>query len=126
MGREAGRCNKISTPYGIYIVTPQEGWQTKAEEAPSPHEVRLTSLDTNPLFQCLGGKHVLYDNLDYKVIFFRKHASEGKFRVKRDEERGEIQMLRPPAINYSCMVIRTHCNNWSNDPTLLVIIEVLA
>ena len=67
---------------------------------------------------------MLYDNLDCKVtfmmvlniftayvIFFRKHASEGKFRVKRDEERGKIQMLRPPAINYSCMVIRAHCNN---------------
>ena len=27
---------------------------TKAKEAPSPHELRLTSLDTNPVFQCLG------------------------------------------------------------------------
>ena len=26
----------------------------KAEEAPSPHEVRLAPLDTNPLFQNLG------------------------------------------------------------------------
>ena len=31
-----------------------EGWPTKAKEAPSPHEVRLTSLDTNPVSQCLG------------------------------------------------------------------------
>ena len=23
-------------------------------EAPSPHEVRLTSLETNPVFRCLG------------------------------------------------------------------------
>ena len=30
-----------------------EAWPTKAKEAPSPHEVRLTSLDTNPVFQCL-------------------------------------------------------------------------
>ena len=29
-----------------------KGWQTKATEAP-PHEVRLTPLDTNPVFQCL-------------------------------------------------------------------------
>ena len=28
---------------------------TKAKEAPSPHEVRLTQLDTNPVFQCVGG-----------------------------------------------------------------------
>ena len=27
---------------------------TKAEEAPSPHEVRLAPLDTNPVFQSLG------------------------------------------------------------------------
>ena len=30
-----------------------EGWPTKAKEAPSPHEVRLTLLDTNPVFLCL-------------------------------------------------------------------------
>ena len=28
-----------------------EGWPTKAKEAPSPHEVRLAPLDTNPVFQ---------------------------------------------------------------------------
>ena len=32
-----------------------EGWPTKAKEAPSPHEVRLAPLDTNPVFQSLGG-----------------------------------------------------------------------
>ena len=31
-----------------------EGSPTKAKEAPSPHEVRLALLDTNPAFQCLG------------------------------------------------------------------------
>ena len=31
-----------------------EGRPTKAKEAPSPHEVRLTPLDTNPVFECLG------------------------------------------------------------------------
>ena len=54
MGCEAGRC-KASTPQGIFIVTPSlEGWPTKAKEAPSPHEVRLAPLDTNPVFQSLG------------------------------------------------------------------------
>ena len=33
-----------------------EGWPTKAKEAPSPHEVRLAPLDTNPVFQNLRGK----------------------------------------------------------------------
>ena len=31
-----------------------EGWPTKCNEAPSPHELRLTPLDTNPVFQCRG------------------------------------------------------------------------
>ena len=31
-----------------------EVWPTKVKEAPSPHEVRLTPLATNPVFQCLG------------------------------------------------------------------------
>ena len=31
-----------------------EGWPTKAKEAPSPHEVRMAPLDTNPVFQRLG------------------------------------------------------------------------
>ena len=30
-----------------------EGWPTKGKEAPSPYEVRLTLLDTNPVFQGL-------------------------------------------------------------------------
>ena len=34
-----------------------EGWPTKAKEAPSPHEVRLAPLDTNPVFQSLGGSY---------------------------------------------------------------------
>ena len=31
-----------------------EGWPTKAKEAPSPHAVRLTPLDTNPVFLSRG------------------------------------------------------------------------
>ena len=34
----------------------QDGWPTKTKEAPSPHEVRLYLLDTNPVFQCLRDK----------------------------------------------------------------------
>ena len=33
-----------------------EGLPTKAKEAPSPHEVRLAPLDTNPVFQSLWDK----------------------------------------------------------------------
>ena len=56
MGCKAGRY-KTSTPQGIFIVIPSlEGWPTKAKEAPSPNEVRLALLDTNPAFQSLRGK----------------------------------------------------------------------
>ena len=55
MGCKAVGC-KTSIPEGIFIMTLLKGWSTKAKEAPSPHEVRLASLDTNPVFQCLGDK----------------------------------------------------------------------
>ena len=45
------------TPKGIFLVIPSlEAWSTKAEEAPSTDEVRLTLLETNPVFQFLGKK----------------------------------------------------------------------
>ena len=44
-----------------------ERWPTKAKEAPSPQEVRLTLLGTNPVFQCLGGK-LQYLTLSLKPI----------------------------------------------------------
>ena len=39
-----------------------EGWPTKAKEAPSPHEVLLTLLDTNPVFLMYWGYHMTYLN----------------------------------------------------------------
>ena len=49
----------------MFIVIPSlEGWPTKAKEAPSPHEVRLASLDTNPVFQSLGGGEGANKNKD--------------------------------------------------------------
>ena len=71
---EAGRCNKTSIPQCILIVTPSlERWPTKAKEAPSPHEVRLTPLDTNPVFQnvrmkVLTVKKTLYFNNKHGYI----------------------------------------------------------
>ena len=48
--------DKISTPEGIFVVTPSwEWWSSKNKEATFPHEVRLTQLDTNPVFQCFWG-----------------------------------------------------------------------
>ena len=49
MGCKAGWYSKTSTSYGNFIVTPSlEGCPTKVKEAPSPYEVKLDSLDTNP------------------------------------------------------------------------------
>ena len=51
---KVGECHKISTSFGIFIVTPSlEQWPTKAKEGPSPHEVRLTLLETNVVFLSL-------------------------------------------------------------------------
>ena len=36
-----------------------KGWPTKANEAPSPHKVRLSLLETSAVFQCLGDKSYL-------------------------------------------------------------------
>ena len=55
MGWKAGRWKRF-TSEGIFIVIPSlEEWPTKAKEASSPHEVRRAPLDTNPVFQNLGG-----------------------------------------------------------------------
>ena len=43
MGCEAGRWDNTCAT-----------WPTKTKGAPSPHEVRLTLLDTNPVFQCFN------------------------------------------------------------------------
>ena len=58
------------------MITSLEGWPTKAKEAPSPHEVRLAPLDTNPVFQCLEGKSH-NSNFTIKVSkFFGGHPVE--------------------------------------------------
>ena len=56
-----------------------EGWPTKAKEAPSPHEVRLTLLDINPLFQCLGGNLPV---AEIKLKFQVSASGERLFFVK--------------------------------------------
>ena len=68
MGCDAGRCNKTSTLLGIFImILSLEGWPTKAKEAPSPHEVRLTPLDTHPVFQ-LSISMPLYKRQHHKMV----------------------------------------------------------
>ena len=50
-----------------------EGLPTKAKEAPSPHEVRLSPLDTNPVFHSLVGSFNPDLNKEaQEVIFSRK------------------------------------------------------
>ena len=44
-----------------------EGWPTKAKQAPSPHEVRLAPLDTNPVFQSIRGILETCKNFNKKI-----------------------------------------------------------
>ena len=41
-----------------------EGSPTKAKEVPSPHDIRLGPLDTNPVFHCLVIKTNTEDSVD--------------------------------------------------------------
>ena len=52
------------------MIASLEGWPTEAKKATSPHEVKLTLLDNNPVFQYLGNKYeisitILVFILDY-------------------------------------------------------------
>ena len=55
-----------------------EGWPTKAKEAPSPYEVRLAPLDTNPVFQSLGDASQLAGtNFSIQCVsFFTNHVNQ--------------------------------------------------
>ena len=55
-----------------------EGWPTKAKEAPSPHEVRISLLDTNPVFQSLRGSKIL-EKLMYKRLYTFLEKNNGFF-----------------------------------------------
>ena len=89
MGCEAGRCNKTFTPSGIFIVIPSiEGWPTKVKEAPSSQEVRLTLLDTNPVFLCLIIKKIrkwseisLFTILIEPAVFKKSLVECGQFEL---------------------------------------------
>ena len=60
-----------------------EGLPTKAKEEPSPHEVRLTPLDTNPIFQSLG-INLLYIS---KFIFANKAKN---LQINKQEEYAQL------------------------------------
>ena len=49
-----------------------EGWPTTTKEAPSPDEVRLTPLDSNPVFQFLGISLVNVTELLLDIDFFNE------------------------------------------------------
>ena len=49
-----------------------EGSPTKAKEAPSPQEVRLDSLDTNPVFQYLREFHIGITLLDVHLNWLNR------------------------------------------------------
>ena len=52
------------------MVPSLEGWPTKAKEAPSPHEVRLTLLDNNPVLQYLGDVLLILHHLSHPFTVY--------------------------------------------------------
>ena len=50
MGYQAGGCEHHPQKTIFYVTPSLEGWTAKAKEAPYPHELRLASLNTNPVF----------------------------------------------------------------------------
>ena len=60
-----------------------EGFSTKAKEAPSPHEVRLALLDTNPVFQCLWEKIRVHQMSVHQNYFHRQVCTNiyGTFNI---------------------------------------------
>ena len=55
-----------------------EGWPTKAKEVPSPHEVRLTPLDTNPVPQCLGHQCISVISIDISALLVERLEGRAK------------------------------------------------
>ena len=51
------------------MTTSLEGWPTKVKEAPSPREVTLAPLDTNPVFQSLGESNCVCQSRPKEQIF---------------------------------------------------------
>ena len=49
-----------------------EGWPTKAKEAPSPHDVRLTPLDTNPVLNQVSSKATVFHKITILVLVIPK------------------------------------------------------
>ena len=65
-----------------------EGLPTKAKEAPSPHEVRMSPLDTNPVFQSLGGDFETVTNSLVKIydlmpFFYEVTKTQCFFTLKK-------------------------------------------
>ena len=52
-GKVIPKSSRLELVSKIIVIPWLEGWPTKDREAPSPHEVRLTQLDTKPVFRCL-------------------------------------------------------------------------
>ena len=57
-----------------------EGGPTKAKEATSPHEVRMSPLDTNPVFQSLGTRvQSIWEKYSEKLFGRKTHLMVSTF-----------------------------------------------
>ena len=64
-----------------------EGLPAKAKDAPSPQEVRLASLDTNPAFQSLGFGSVTASKIDVKNFSKRKYGHSWCHNLHKSNEK---------------------------------------
>ena len=55
-----------------------EGWPTRAKEAPSPHEVRLATLDTDPLFGPNSGSQQFWLRQSLDIMVSNHHVQYQK------------------------------------------------
>ena len=77
-----------------------EGWPTKAKEAPSPHEVRLTLLNTNPVFQYLGEEKMVHERAGFSRFFFLFFCPQNwEDGPKMGQNQGFLNLLKNVVIN---------------------------
>ena len=86
-----------------------EGLPTNAKEAPSPHEVRLSPLDTNPVFHSLGGNLVFTDSACGSSV-------NNEERIQKFKETGHSQNIYRNKLDKACFQHDTAYGNFEDLP----------
>ena len=84
------------------MITSLEGWLTKAKEAPSPHEVRLAPLDTNPVFQSLAGKLLKWTTLKEQLLKWMGYNKMNQSHGLSYDETLLLSYQKVPKVKIAC------------------------